>query len=320
MKKTTKETVLVLRTCSADMTSYGGFRWPKRGPVSAPDWIDNYKCGHGLHGWLWGEGDGTLGHVDVPNAKWLVVRVLASEVRHGKGHLLGKCKFPRGYVVHCGDRKSATEYIMKHGASGKAVIGATATAGDYGTATAGYRGTATAGHRGTATAGDCGTATAGDYGTATAGHYGTATAGERGTATAGDCGTATAGDGATATAGDCGTATAGHGGTATAGASGTATAGDNGTATAGDDGTATAGHRGTATAGGYGTAMAGYRGTATAGNGGTAMAGDKGTICIQYYDMQNDRYRLAVAYVGEDGIKPNREYTLNDSHEFVEVE
>jgi len=243
MKKTTKktaETVLVLRTCSADMTSHGGFKWPKRGPVSAPDWIDNYECGHGLHGWLWGEGDGTLGHVDVPSAKWLVVRVLASEIRHGKGHLLGKCKFPRGYVVHCGDRKSATEYIMRHGASGKAVIGSTATAG--------YRGTATAG----------------DYGTATAGHYGTATAGDSATATAGNCGTATAGRGGTATAGHCGTATAGHGGIAT--------------------------------------------------------AGRKGTICIQYYDAQSERYRIAVAYVGENGIKPDRKYTLNDSHEFVEAE
>ncbi len=255
MKKTTKETVLVLRTCSANMTSSGGFRWPKRGPVSAPDWVDNYECGNGLHGWLWGEGDGTLGHVDTPKAKWLVVRVIASEVRHGAGHLIGKCKFPRGYVVHCGDRKSATEYIVKHGANGKAVIGSTVTAGHYGTATAG------------------------DYGTATAGDYGTATAGYKGTATTGDSGTATAG----------------HGGTATAGDYGTATAGDYGTATAGD------------------------YGTATAGRGGTATAGHGGTICIQYYDMQNNRYRLAVAYVGENGIMPNRKYALNDSHEFVEV-
>lgn len=184
MKKTTKDTVLVLRTCSANMTSHVDFKWPKRGPVSAPDWIDNYECGHGLHGWLWGEGDGTLGHVDTPKAKWLVVRVIASEVRHGAGHLIGKCKFPRGYVVHCGDRKSATEYIMRHGASGKAVIGSTVTAGDYGTATAGY----------------------------------------------------------------------------------------------------------------------------------------KGTICIKYYDVQKDRYRIAIAYVGENGIMPNRKYKLNDSHEFVEVE
>ncbi len=291
MKKTTKktaETVLVLRTCSADMTSHGGFKWPKRGPVSAPDWVDNYECGNGLSGWLWGEGDGTLGLTELSVAKWLVVRVLASEVRYGSGELVGKCKFPRGYVVHCGNRKSATEYIMRHGASGKAVIGATVTAGHYGTATAGYRGAALVGDYGTATAGDCGTAMAGHCSTATAGDYGTATAGGYGTATAGNSGTATAGNSGIATAGNLGTATAGH------------------------CGTATVGYRGDATAGHYG--------TATAGQGGTATAGVKGTICIQYYDAQSDRYRLAVAYVGENGILPNRKYKLNDSHEFVEVE
>lgn len=79
-KTRSRKTVLVMRTCSADMTSYDGFRWPKRGPVSAPDWIDNYECGNGLHGWLWGEGDASLGQCDDINAKWLVVRVLASEV------------------------------------------------------------------------------------------------------------------------------------------------------------------------------------------------------------------------------------------------
>jgi hypothetical protein len=275
MKKTTKKTektVLVLRTCSADMTSYGGFKWPKRGPVSAPDWIDNYECGNGLHGWLWGEGDGTLGQADVPDAKWLVVRVLASEIRHGDGDLFGICKYPRGYVLHCGDRKSATEYIMRHGASGKAVIGSTVTAGDYGTAAVGHCGTATAGNSGTATAGNGGTATAGVGGTATAGHGGTATAGHYGTAIA---------------VGYCGTATAGR--------------------------------YGAAKAGNYGTAKAGDYGTATAGDCGTAMAGHGGTICIKYYDVQKDRYRIAIAYVGENGIMPNRKYALNDSHEFVEV-
>jgi hypothetical protein len=290
MKKTTKktaETVLVLRTCSADMTSHGGFRWPKRGPVSAPDWIDNYECGNGLHGWLWGEGDGSLGHVNTPKAKWLVVRVLASEIRHGAGHLLGKCKFPRGYVVHCGTRKSATEYIMRHGASGKAVIGSTVTAGHYGTATTGHGGTATAGCNGTAMAGYRGTATVGPGGTATAGPGGTATAGYRGTATAGSSGTATAGSSGTATAGYCGIAATGHGGTAMAGYCGIVTAGPGG--------------------------------TAIAGQGGIATAGDKGTICLQYYDAKSDRYRMAVAYVGEDGILPNRKYKLNGSHEFVEV-
>jgi len=283
-KTRSRKTVLVMRTCSADMTSYGGFRWPKRGPVSAPDWIDNYECGNGLHGWLWGEGDVLLDQCDDINAKWLVVRVLASEVRHGQGHMIGKCKFPRGYVVHCGNRKSATEYIMAHGAAGKAVICATVTAGDRGTAVAGYLGTATVGNRGTAMAGD------------------------RGTAVAGYLGTATVGDRGTAKAGDRGTAVAGYRGTAMAGYLGTATVGDEGTATVGCLGTAVAGHRGTAVAGNEGTATTGYRGT--------AMAGDRGILQIGYY---TGRFRIATAYVGENGIKPNIKYRLDDAHNFVEV-
>ncbi len=97
-------------------------------------------------------------------------------------------------------------------------------------------------------------------------------------------------------------------GTATAGIHGTATAGIHGTATAGDRGTATAGYRGTATAGIHGTATAGIHGTATAGN--------SGMLQIYYYD-QNNRRRLAVAYVGEDGIRPTVKYRLDDSAKFV---
>jgi hypothetical protein len=249
------ETVLILRTCNADMTSYNNFKWPESGRVEAPDWRDDGDCGRGLHGWLNGEGDGSLGKWDV-DAKWLVVRVLKSDVRD----LVGKVKFPKGDVVFCGDRKGATEFLVANGCDGMAIIGGTATAGDEGTATAGFKGTATAGFKGTATAGDEGTATAGFKGTATAGDEGTATAGFKGTATAGFKGTATAGD------------------------EGTATAGDEGTATAGDEGTAT--------------------------------AGKSGLLCIKYYDYENNRYRMAVAYVGENDVKAGVKYRLNEKHEF----
>ena len=123
-------------------------------------------------------------------------------------------------------------------------------------------------------------------------------------------GTATAGDDGTATAGYRGTAIAGYGGTATAGNDGTATAGKWGTATAGNDGTATAGYRGTATAGLLGTATAGYRGTATAGYG--------GTLIITWYD--GARYRRAVGYIGENGLRPDTPYRVNGRGEFYEVE
>ncbi len=177
-KKT--ETVLVMRTCAADMSSHGGFVWPKSGPVACKDWDKAAHCGNGLHGLLWGEGDSSLLSW-TEGAKWLVVEVSASAIVE----LNGKVKFPSGEVIYCGDMKGAADVISKRAPVGAKPIGGTATAGDAGTATAGDAGTATAGTRGTATAGYAGTATAGDAGTATAGTRGTATAGYAGTATAG---------------------------------------------------------------------------------------------------------------------------------------
>ena len=231
MKRLLKDEALMLRTCDGDGKSYGGFQWPKIGPVTCSDWNDSPNCGNGLHGLLWGTGNGLL--LDwSESALWLVVRIKKSQIID----LNGKVKVPSGIVEFCGDAQQAVTIIQQYAPVGSAIVGGTATAGDGGTATAGYRGTATAG--------DGGTATAGYSGTATAGYEGTATAGDRGTATAGDGGTATAGIRGTATAGDEGTATAGYEGTATAGYEGTATAGDGGTATAGIGGTATAGYEG----------------------------------------------------------------------------
>ena len=141
------------------------------------------------------------------------------------------------------------------------------------------------------------------------GHYGTATAGNRGTATAGYQGTATAGYQGHATAGEGGTATAGNRGTATAGNCGTATAGYQGHATAGDCGHATAGYSGHATAG--------YQGTATAGDSGTATAGDSGVIQIHWYDGY--RCRIAVGYIGEDGLEAGVAYRCENG-KFVRAE
>ena len=165
------EHVLVMRVCRADMTSRDGFRWPESGMVEAPEWKPTAECGHGLHGWLWGEGDITVAD-DLPHgqgARWLVVRVAAAEVVD----LRGKVKFPRGEVVFVGEAHEAAYYLATHGAVGRAIIHGASSAGNGGTATAGYRGTATAGNGGTATAGNRGTATAGDEGTATAGDGGT---------------------------------------------------------------------------------------------------------------------------------------------------
>ena len=147
-----KKHVLVLRTCNEKLQSYGGFQWPAKGPVEAPDWMPTTDCGDGLHGFLWGEGEGQLADW-TETAKWLVVRVVAADVID----LGGKVKFPRGEVVFCGERTAATAYIAAHGAVGKSIVGGTSTSGFCGTSTSGYRGTSTSGYGGTSTSGDGGT-------------------------------------------------------------------------------------------------------------------------------------------------------------------
>lgn len=54
------------------------------------------------------------------------------------------------------------------------------------------------------------------------------------------------------------------------------------------------------------TASAGDRGTASAGYRGTASAGDRGTILQKWWD--GSRYRIAVGYIGEDGLEPGVKY------------
>ena len=98
--------------------------------------------------------------------------------------------------------------------------------------------------------------------------------------------------------------------------------------TVGDSEAVIVGGLGTATAGNGGTATAGYKGTATAGNGGTATAGDYGTataggsgeIRIRYYDSKADRFRTVIGYIGENGLKANTAYKLDDNYKFIEVD
>ena len=176
MSTSNKGYCFVLRTNDKENKGYGGFLWPRKGKVECPDWNPEPVCGGGLHGLLNGQGAPGLLSWSA-DAIWQVVKVLESDiVRIGDD----KVKFPRGVVVHTGDRKSATDYLRAKIGPGLLIPGEFVTVGDKGQATAGYKGQATAGDYGHATAGNRGTATAGDYGHATAGDYGQATAGKDG--------------------------------------------------------------------------------------------------------------------------------------------
>jgi len=133
--------VLVMRTCKPDMTSHNGFGWPKSGHVECSDWTATPECGQGLHGFLWGEGDGSLANWD-SDAVWLVVEVNADCVVEIP---TGKVKFQSGTVVHCGTRETATTFVREHAAGARSIVGGTSTSGDVGTSTSGYRGTSKTG-------------------------------------------------------------------------------------------------------------------------------------------------------------------------------
>lgn len=47
-----------------------------------------------------------------------------------------------------------------------------------------------------------------------------------------------------------------------------------------------------------------------------AVAGDQGVIVLRYSD--GERWRVKVGYVGEDGIKPDAPYGLDNDGNFVE--
>jgi hypothetical protein len=149
---------LVLRTCKPDMTGYGGFKWPERGPVKAPDWNPIQACGQGLHGLLNGVGDTWLLSYH-PDAKWLVVEVNESQIID----LDGKVKFPRGVVVHTGNQKSATDYLIAHGCDPYRVVGAHLKCGDDEAVFGVARNVISAGNRAVIGTGKHSTITAGYY-------------------------------------------------------------------------------------------------------------------------------------------------------------
>ena len=75
--------VYLVRTCQADGTSHGGFKWPLEigAEVTAPDWDANPKrsCGGGFHGLAWGEGKWSYLSNDV-NDVWMVVSAAVEDV------------------------------------------------------------------------------------------------------------------------------------------------------------------------------------------------------------------------------------------------
>ena len=276
------QTSLVLRTCNADMTSHGGFVWPTEGPVQCDDWSDEPVCGGGLFGLLWGEGNGRRLSWDA-DAKWLAVRVLLDDVVWVGGE---KVKYPLGIVEHCGNQETATRYIAEHGGSGRAIVGLSLVSGNSGQSVSGDSGQSVSGNSGKSVSGDGGKSVSGD--------------------------------GGQSVSGDTGQSVSGDGGKSLSGNSGKSVSGDSGQSVSGNSGQSVSGNSGQSVSGYSGQSVSGDSGQSVSGYSGQSESGNSGILCISYWDTQDQRERLAIAYVGENGIEANTPYKLNDAHDFEE--
>ena len=151
-KKTEAPRMLGLRTCNAKLQGFGGFQWPRKGWVEAPDWTPeptvNGVCRGGLFFLPWGEGDVERLSPE-PDAVWMVVAVDPATVVH----IGGKAKAPKAEVMFCGQRDEAVAYLLSNGGAGKAVVYARIMGGDRSTLTGGDRSTLAGGHGSTLTGG-----------------------------------------------------------------------------------------------------------------------------------------------------------------------
>jgi hypothetical protein len=207
---------LVLRTCDKNGRSKNDFQWNLEigGLTTAPDWKETKECGNGLHGFLNGEGDGSLADWS-DDAIWIVVEPIGKII-----DLDGKAKFESAKTVFVGDRLTTTNYLYSQ-IGLHAIVGGTSTSGYKGTSTSGSKGISTSGSRGISTSGSKGISTSGSRGISTSGYRGISTSGSRGISTSGYKGTSTSGYKGTSTSGYKGTSTSGSKGISTSGYEGT---------------------------------------------------------------------------------------------------
>jgi hypothetical protein len=282
---------LLLKTVNADMTAHGGFVWPRSGEVRAEKWNPKPVCGGGLHGALHGCGNGSLFNWS-EDAVWIVFEAIGKVVEFG-----GKAKCSAGNVLYAGDQKTATDMILAE-CGPVPCIGAFIIGGDGATVSGGYRATVSGGDGATVIGGDWATVSGGDVATVSGGDGATVSGGDWATVSGGYRATVSGGDGATVSGGYRATVSGGDGATVSGGDSATVSGGDWATVSGGDVATVSGGD--------WATVSGGDWATVSGGDGATVSGGDVANLSVKWLD--GNRYRIAVAYVGEDGIKPNVKY------------
>lgn len=200
--------VMLLRTCRPDGSSKYFFRWPLTpgAEVEAPDWSPEPRCGGGLHGLLWGEGDANLIPTDGKRV-WIAFEADEDDVVCIDSH---KAKVRKARVVVVGTREQATQAVHAAAPKGTQVHYLSMTVGDDSVLKGGYGSTLVGGHgslliggpRSTLVGGDQSTLTGGDGSTLVGGEGSTLNGGEWSTLMGGHRSKLTSGGGSTLTGGN----------------------------------------------------------------------------------------------------------------------
>ena len=82
-------------------------------------------------------------------------------------------------------------------------------------------------------------------------------------------------------------------------------------------GSSISGYASTVTGGARSKVTGGDESTVTGGYASTVTGGDASTLIAMYWDPKSSRHRVAVAYVGEEGIEPGTAYILDENRRFV---
>jgi len=305
------EKALVLRTSNCDGTSYGGFKWTSEigSVITCTDWKPEAKCGNGLHGLLDGFGDYSLLSSDI-NALWQVVEV----DRNKCIELNGKVKFESCILKYSGNMAKAMTIISDYqiGLLIKNVESShdsqLAASGNYSKLAASGNGSQLA-----ASGYDSKLAASGNYSKlAASGNY------SKLAASGNDSKLAASGNYSQLAASGNGSQLAASGNGSQLAASGY------------DSKLAASGNGSQLAASGYDSKLAAsgnYSQVAASGKNsiavcvgdcGSALVGEDGCIALAYWDSINERYRLVVGYVGEDGIEAGKFYKLNSDNKFIE--
>jgi len=105
--------VLMLVYCDEEWMDIGGNEYPPEGYVEAKKFTYDIDIENGLYGIMWGK-TCYFPYEKLENKNWVVVKTEISEDIIKIDSYYNRYKFRCGSVVHTGDIRSASKYILKN--------------------------------------------------------------------------------------------------------------------------------------------------------------------------------------------------------------